>query len=371
MANIRLVSAIAATAISFSVSVNSVSSVVSDGNKISATVNTSRLGIKAFELVPTRKKFDSVSITDSPVLEISLIPGDSVTSSDSDPVFDAQLVKSDSVTITDTPNKIINSSVDFDPSDDDVDPDPINVTDSDAKTITPAGKTDSVSASDSPALQPDIPQSDSVTASESNIKTINTVPTDSVSMSESDVKTINTVPTDSVSVSESDAKTINTVPTDSVSASESDAKEFTTSRSDSVTMSESSILQPSIVKADSVIPSDAVNSITVDLVSTDSVSASESISTTLTLGVTTPMYPELVNISDGTVGFIFTRDEPNTGIIGGPGYVGQIIVNDDKITEGDSSNAGLVVTFHYTDVDDSSLGGHVCNATPLSAGANT
>jgi hypothetical protein len=353
MANIRLVSAIAVTAISFSVSVNSVSSVVSDGNKISATVNTSRLGIKAFELVPTRKKFDSVSITDSPVLEISLIPGDSVTSSDSDPVFDAQLVKSDSVTVTDTPNKIINSSVDFDPSDDDVDPDPINVTDSDAKTITPAGKTDSVSASDSPALQPDIPQSDSITASESNIKTINTVPTDSVSVSESDVKTINTVPTDSVS------------------ASESDAKEFTTSRSDSVTMSESSILQPSIVKADSVIPSDAVNSITVDLVSTDSVSASESISTTLTLGVTTPMYPELVNISDGTVGFIFTRDEPNTGIIGGPGYVGQIIVNDDKITEGDSSNAGLVVTFHYTDVDDSSLGGHVCNATPLSAGANT
>jgi len=353
MANIRLVSAIAATAISFSVSVNSVSSVVSDGNKISATVNTSRLGIKAFELIPTRKKFDSVSITDSPVFEISLIPGDSVTSSDSDPVFDAQLVKSDSVTVTDTPNKIINSSVDFDPSDDDVDPDPINVTDSDAKTITPAGKTDSVSASDSPALQPDIPQSDSVTASESNIKTINTVPTDSVSVSESDVKTINTVSTDSVS------------------ASESDAKEFTTSRSDSVTMSESSILQPSIVKADSVIPSDAVNSITVDLVSTDSVSASESISTTLTLGVTTPMYPELVNISDGTVGFIFTRDEPNTGIIGGPGYVGQIIVNDDKITEGDSSNAGLVVTFHYTDVDDSSLGGHVCNATPLSAGANT
>lgn len=353
MANIRLVSAIAATAISFSVSVNSVSSVVSDGNKISATVNTSRLGIKAFELVPTRKKFDSVSITDSPVLEISLIPGDSVTSSDSDPVFDAQLVKSDSVTVTDTPNKIINSSVDFDPSDDDVDPDPINVTDSDAKTITPAGKTDSVSASDSPALQPDIPQSDSVTSSESNIKTINNAPTDSVSASESDVKTINTVSSDSVS------------------ASESDAKEFTTSRSDSVTMSESSILQPSIVKADSVIPSDAVNSITVDLVSTDSVSASESISTILTLGVTTPMYPELVNISDGTVGFIFTRDEPNTGIIGGPGYVGQIIVNDDKITEGDSSNAGLVVTFHYTDVDDSSLGGHVCNATPLSAGANT
>ena len=68
MANIRHVSAIAVTAISFSVSVNSVSSVVSDGNKISATVNTSRLGIKAFELVPTRKKFYSVSITDSPVL---------------------------------------------------------------------------------------------------------------------------------------------------------------------------------------------------------------------------------------------------------------------------------------------------------------
>lgn len=354
MANIRLVSAIAATAISFSVSVHSNSATVSDSNKISATVTRAQLGIKAFELVPTRNKFDSVSITDSLALDSMLGKFDDATLDDSTRVFTITVVKSDSVTITDTPNKIINSSVDFDPSDDDVDPEPITVTDSDAKTITPAGKTDSVSASDSPALEPDIPQSDSITSSE----TITS-------------KTIDTAPTDSVSASESDVKTINTAPSDSVSASESDTKEFTTSRSDSATASESATLQPDIVKTDSVTASEAVNSITVDLVSTDSVSASESISTTLTLGVTTPMYPELVNISDGTVGFIFTRDEPNTGIIGGPGYVGQIIVNDDKITEGDSSNAGLVVTFHYTDVDDSSLGGHVCNATPLSAGANT
>ena len=38
MANIKLVSAIAATAISFSVSVNSASSVISDSNKISASL---------------------------------------------------------------------------------------------------------------------------------------------------------------------------------------------------------------------------------------------------------------------------------------------------------------------------------------------
>ena len=354
MANIKLVSAIAATAISFSVSVNSVSSVVSDSNKISATVSTSRLGIKAFELVPTRKKFDSITVSDSPVIEISLIPGDSVTSSDSDPVFDAQLVKSDSVSVTDTPNKIIHSTVDFDISDDDIDPDPINVSESDVKTFT-TSRTDSASASDSPVLQPDIPQSDSVTSSESvNTKAIGTNPSDSASVSEADVKSASVVKTDSASASESDAKTITPQ-----------------GKTDSISVSDAPVLQPSIVKADSSTPSDAVNSITVSTAPSDSASASESISTLLTLGETTMMYPEIVNVSDGTVGFVFTRTEPNTGIIGGPGFVGQVIMNDDRITQGDSSNAGLVINYIYTEVDDSSLGGHMCNATPLSAGAKT
>ena len=78
-----------------------------------------------------------------------------------------------------------------------------------------------------------------------------------------------------------------------------------------------------------------------------------------------------VNVSDGTVGFIFTRNETATGVIGGPGNIGQVIMNDDRITQGDSSNAGLVINYIYTEVDDSSLGGHMCNATPLSAGAKT
>ena len=353
MANIRLVSAIAATAISFSVSVNSVSSVVSDSNKISATVNTSQLGIKAFELIPTRKHIDSITVSDTQVFEVSIVPGDSVTASDT-PIFAAELVKSDSISATDTPNKIINSTVDFDLSDDDIDPDPINVSESDAKTFT-TSKTDSASASDSPSLQPNIPQSDSVTPSESvNTKAIGTNPSDSASVSEADVKSASIVKTDSASASESDAKTITPQ-----------------GKTDSISTSDAQVLQPSIVKADSSTPSDAVNSITVSTAPSDSASASESISTLLTLGTVTPLYPDTVNVSDGTVGFIFTRNETATGVIGGPGFVGQLVMNDDRITEGDSSNAGLVVNYIYTEVDDSSLGGHAFNATPLSAGAKT
>ena len=354
MANIRLVSAIAATAISFSVSVNSVSSVVSDSNKISATVSTSQLGIKAFELVPTRKHIDSITVSDSPNVVPELGKFDSVIPADGTQVFSISIVKSDSVSVSDTPNKIINSSVDFDISDDDIDPDPINVSESDAKTFT-TSRTDSASASDSPSLQPNIPQSDSVTPSESvNTKAIGTNPSDSASVSEADVKSASVVKTDSASASESDAKTITPQ-----------------GKTDSISVSDAPVLQPSIVKADSSTPSDAVNSITVSTAPSDSASASESISTLLTLGVLTPLYPELVNVSDGTVGFIFTRNETATGVIGGPGNIGQVIMNDDRITQGDSSNAGLVINYIYTEVDDSALGGHMCNATPLSAGAKT
>ena len=358
MANIKLVSAIAATAISFSVSVHSNSAVVSDSNKISATVSSSELRIKSFEILPARLKdlSDSSTIADSaPIFEIEASIFDSYSVEDGAPIFNVAVFKSDSVSAVDTPNKIIHSTVDFDPSDDDIDPDPITVTDSDVKTTTKA-RADGVSASDSPSLQPDIPQSDSVTSSETvTSKTVGTNPSDSASVSEA----VNT-------------KSIGTAPVDSVSASESDAKTITPQgKTDSISVSDAPALQPSIVKVDSSTPSDAVNSITVNIVAADSASASESISTILTLGETTMMYPEIVNVSDGTVGFIFTRTESNTGIIGGPGFVGQIIMNDDRITQGDSSNAGLVVNYIYTEVDDSSLGGHMCNATPLSAGAKT
>ena len=354
MANIKLVSAIAATAISFSVSVNSASSVVSDSNKISATVNRSQLGVKAFELVPTRSKFDSITVSDSLSVVPELGKFDSVIPADGTQIFSISIVKADSVSATDAPNKIIHSTVDFDLSDSDIDPDPINLSESDVKTFT-TSRTDSASVSDSPSLQSNIPQSDSVTPSESvNTKAIGTNPSDSASVSEADVKSASIAKTDSASASESDAKTITPQ-----------------GKTDSISVSDAPVLQPSIVKADSSTPSDAVNSITVSIAPSDSVSASESISTELTLGTLTAMYPELVNVSDGTVGFIFTRNETATGVIGGPGNIGQVIMNDDRITQGDSSNAGLVVNYIYTEVDDSSLGGHMCNATPLSAGAKT
>ena len=40
----------------------------------------------------------------------------------------------------------------------------------------------------------------------------------------------------------------------------------------------------------------------------------------------------------------------------------------DTITYGDSTNAGLLVNFIYTDTDHTELNGHFLNETPLSAG---
>jgi len=60
---------------------------------------------------------------------------------------------------------------------------------------------------------------------------------------------------------------------------------------------------------------------------------------------------------------------PQTGVIGAAELVNSVIINSDIISLGHSDNAGLVVNFHYTDVDDTTIGGYMFNQTPISAGA--
>ena len=141
MANIKLTSALAATAISFTVSISSISSAVSGETEV---VASSALGTSisfSHELIPTR-------------------------------------------------------TIDFDLSDSDIDPDPVTVSDtivvqfeydladtpsiadSPALNVTPAGKSDSFSVSDSPVLQPSLAPTDSVTPGDSGGLVINYVYTD-------------------------------------------------------------------------------------------------------------------------------------------------------------------------------------------------
>ncbi len=57
------------------------------------------------------------------------------------------------------------------------------------------------------------------------------------------------------------------------------------------------------------------------------------------------------------------------GIIGSSGLVNMARINGDTITYGEITNAGLLINFMYTDTEDTTLGGHYFNETPLSAGA--
>ena len=64
------------------------------------------------------------------------------------------------------------------------------------------------------------------------------------------------------------------------------------------------------------------------------------------------------------------RDE-FVGILGSAGLINQPRINGQSITYAETSSAGLLVNFIYTDTDDTELGGHFLNETPLCAGRHT
>ncbi len=216
MANIKLTSALAATAISFTVSVSSISSAVSGETEVvaSSALGTS-ISLSSHELIPTRTiagisvsisevvnsksithpLTETLSITETSVINVSQVSTDSFSVSDT-PVFNLSQVLADTANISATPSKIFQSEIDFDLSDTDIDPDPITVSDrivvqfeydladtpsiadSPALNVTPAGKSDSFSVSDSPVLQPSLAPTDSVTPGDSGGLVINYVYTD-------------------------------------------------------------------------------------------------------------------------------------------------------------------------------------------------
>ena len=63
------------------------------------------------------------------------------------------------------------------------------------------------------------------------------------------------------------------------------------------------------------------------------------------------------------------RDE-FVGILGSAGLINQPRINGQSITYAETSSAGLLVNFIYTDTDDTELGGHFLNETPLCAGSH-
>ncbi len=283
MANIKFTYA-ATTLLSLTIVANSVSASNTFVNLKYAAAPATSISFTT-ELIPTRSLANqTVTVSDStPILEVDRVSGDTLTITDT-PVLAVDIVKTDSVSVVDTPNKIINSSIDFDLSDPDVDPDPVSMSDAPAMTVTPAGKTDSITVADSPVKQPNKITTDSITMAQAiGPFNIGKNPSDTLTIVESDVKTLTTARTDSVTMAELAAKTVTPAgKTDSITVADSPVKNITPAgKTDSVTMAES------------------FGPFTIGLNPTDAVNATESLTTQLILGESDYLYPTIVSVFDG------------------------------------------------------------------------
>lgn len=314
---------------------------LADNDEVSATESISNQ--------PDIAKVDNVSFTDAdPLLHPQPAYSDTATATEAVDDFavdkvladavsvtealenEVTLPTSDSVTAVQSSLKTFNSSVDFDPADDDVDPDPIDVSEAISEFDFSKGLTDTA------------------TATESDAK---------------DVTVAELADGDSVSVVESTALDPESVLTDSLTAVEGIK------------------LQPSIPQTDFVSPVEAAV-FDIRPPQADSVTPIESIATLLTLGDSEYMYPDYVHIDDGYRRFIsqpYSYDisgtdyfVPNTGVIGAAETINSVMLADQFVTTPEDSG-GLVVNFHYTDVDedDRVLGGYYFNHTPINAGNST
>lgn len=254
---------------------------------------------------------------------------------------------------------------------------------------------DTVSVTEALENEVTLPAADSVTAAQSNLKTF----TSNVDfdLSDADVDPDPVTATDAINDFDFDKGA-----TDTATATETDAKEVTVGEladndttsvveaialepdsvlADTLTAVEGIKLEPSIPATDAVTATEAiVHDIRPPF--TDSVAPIESINTVLTLGDSEFMYPDYVNIQDGQTDFIFRPYSytissteyfvPNTGVIGAAETINSVMLADQFVTTPETSG-GLVVNFHYTDVneDDRALGGYYFNQTPINAGNST
>ena len=292
--------------------------------------------------------------------------------------------------------------------------DTVSVTEATAKNLT--------------ATDPD----DSVTAVQSNIKAFTSnidfdlsdadVDPDPVTASEQiNIFALNKGLTDTASVTEATAKTVgNNSLADTASPTESTAKNFTHGGlTDSFTAVEGIKLEPSIPLADTASPVEAAV-LNIQQAFSHAASITESINTNLILGDSEFMYPSQVYMhdtdpNDSSIrgyhrglneggGTVFTQDvyrfrltdftgilgqddsllnntviwdsavdgkgrDEFVGILGSAGLINQPRINGQSITYAETSSAGLLVNFIYTDTDDTELGGHFLNETPLCAGS--
>ena len=140
---------------------------------------------------------------------------------------------------------------------------------------------------------------------------------------------------DSVSILDSPVLNVQLTKSDSVTMQDAEVIGNNSLIEDSTNVSDVPILNPELIRSDLVSMSDSAPLFNTELNKTDSVLMLDSVELA---NVVPPFfaYPDSVIINDGDIGgFLMRTTEPHTGVIGSPGLIGQIIVNDDKITIGD------------------------------------
>lgn len=383
---------------------------------------------------PSTSKTDAVTASEAiDDFDVGKNPSDTATASEAIDRFDVATAFDDTVSVTEALEnevtlpvvdsvtavqsniKTFTSNVDFDLSDADVDPDPVtaadaisefdfnkgltdaatateadakevtvgeladsdttSLSDSDAKEFTHGGLSDSFTAVEGIKNNPEIAKSDSVTASEAQVFDARPELSDSATLTEAiDNFDVDLVKADAVNVSDVSVKNF----TENVDFDRSDAD----ADADPVNVSEQLATDTTKPLTDSFSLSEAAV-INYTAIYTDTATATEAINTILTLGDSEFVYPDFVSVSDGYRRFIeepysYTISStdyfvPLTGVIGAAETINTVMLAANRVTVPDTSSAGLLVNFHYTDVDedDRALGGYYFNQTPINAGNST
>jgi len=258
MANIRASYVVSQVLLATTTSV--VINIAAIGGATATAHATPVIKASAFVVPTTTLENEIVQMSDFRALDIGQISIDVATATDDVAIsFDTSFT--DSVTMTDAVNRMFYGNIDFDPTDPDADPDPINVADADEKEI---GKTltDTATATDSPAKTPGKVVTDSVTSAD-------TVNTKHVGKSLADATTaadnINTFNTGKVLV-------------DSATATDAAAKDFTRPNVvDSVTTADDSSRQPELGKTETVTASDTLNNFNIGVNPSDAATATDAV----------------------------------------------------------------------------------------------
>jgi hypothetical protein len=307
------------------VSTDTVTASDADAKTVGKVVNDPADGVTASDAAALNIQpaySDSVTASDVVVQSVGKTLTDSATPSDAAPVFAVTKVLTDSVTMTDSVYKDFSEMVDYDRNDADVDPDPVTATDvlstSVAKVLT-----DSATASDA-----------------APVFSVGSVLTDSATASDAaPVFSVGSVLTDSATASDAAALSPGKVLADSVTASDA-----------------APVFAQNKTLSDSATPSDAAPIFVIGAVLADSATATDTISLSLTLGQSNPIY-DFAFPSDDKFTYFPVPGTLNGHLIHQPTVNGEFVLTTDP-------NAGIVYAIR-TESASYMFGGYGLNATTL------